>query len=105
MNNKFTNAIIVLLLMFGVFACQKESPVLLPDELPKTADFDNEVALEWMQFYLEIERYTPGYRPPVSARASAYICLAAYQAVVPGMAESYNSLQSTFPAMKLPEAS
>lgn len=104
MNNKFTNAIIVLLLMFGVFACQKESPVLLPDELPKTADFDNEVALEWMQFYLEIERYTPGYLPPVSARASAYICLAAYQAVVPGMAESYNSLQSTFPAMKLPEA-
>jgi len=60
------------------------------------------VALEWNEFYLDIERYTPGYRPPVSARTLAYIGLAAYESVVPGMSD-HRSVISQFTVLDIPE--
>ena len=60
-----------------------------------------EIALSWNKLMLELERHTDGYRPPVSARAFAYISMAAYEVSVPGM-ESYITLQSQFPEYKAP---
>ena len=37
----------------------------------------------WNQIFLELERHTPGYRAPVSARTFAYVSSAAYQASLP----------------------
>lgn len=73
-----------------------------PADFALTKDFSHEVALQWNEFYLEIERYTPGYRPPVSGRTAGYIGLAAYEAVVNGMKQDYNSLGSEFPGLSLP---
>lgn len=89
---------VALLLAVGFFSCQKDE---LPLEQKLTNDFSNEVALDWMQFYPDIERYTPGYRPPVSARTMAYIGLAAYEAAVPGMPE-YNSFSGYYNGLTLP---
>ena len=68
-------------------SCGKEEPLV--EEVnynAPTSTYSAEVALKWNELFLELERFTPGYRPPVSARASAYIGLAAYEAVLPGMA-------------------
>lgn len=44
-----------------------------------------EVALRWNQLFLDIERHAPDYRPCPTARALAYLGLAAYEACIPGM--------------------
>lgn len=41
--------------------------------------------LDWNKILLEMERHTPGYRPPVSARMFAYVEMAAYEAALPAM--------------------
>ena len=74
-----------------------------PDSLSKVSEYDGELALRWNELYLELERYTPGYRPPVSGRALAYMGLAAYESVWPGMAESHRSVGSAFGELELPE--
>lgn len=50
-----------------------------------------EVIVAWNQLLLQLDRHTPGYRPPVSARMYAYMGIAAYQAALPGCPD-HNSL-------------
>lgn len=89
-------------MMWGLSSCTDDfKPIPVPEE-PGTTQYSNEVALKWNQFFLDIERFTPGYRPPVSARASAYIGLAAYEAVQPGMADHYNSFSGYFTGLEVP---
>jgi len=47
----------------------------------------NELARAWTDLFLELERYSEG-RPNASARSTAYIYLAAYETVVPGMTDN-----------------
>jgi hypothetical protein len=44
-----------------------------------------EVCLAWNKLLLELERNTPGYRPPISARMFAYVALGAYEAALPAL--------------------
>ncbi len=46
---------------------------------------DAEVAIAWQDLFLELDRYAPGMRPNSTARAIAYINLAAYEAALPGL--------------------
>jgi hypothetical protein len=55
-----------------------------------------DVALEWNRLMLDLERHTPGYRPPVSARTFAYVEMTAYEASLPSL-EGYVSLEKTCP--------
>lgn len=43
------------------------------------------VATEWFTLALQLTQQTPGFSPPVAARALAYLGLALYESVVPGM--------------------
>ena len=43
------------------------------------------VATEWFQLALLLTQQTPGFSPPVASRALAYLGLALYESVVPGM--------------------
>lgn len=87
-----------LALMVLLPACQKDdtSPTA-----PLAATYDSEVATKWNELLLEVERYTPGYLPPVSARSFAYVGLTAYETTVPGMPE-YKSLGSRYAGLQLP---
>lgn len=49
------------------------------------ANIDNNLINEWTSLLLELERYATGMRPNASARALAYIHLATYETIVPGM--------------------
>lgn len=51
---------------------------------------DVDIAIDWMDLFLELERYAGGMRPNASARAIAYINLAAYETALPS-ARGYNS--------------
>lgn len=103
MNSKLLRFLtIALLLAIGVLSCKKDEPAPVPEQPVLTKDFSKEVALHWMEFYLDIERYTPGYRPPISARALGYIGMAGYESVVPGMPE-YQSLAGQFFGLSLPK--
>lgn len=59
------------------------------------------IALDWNRFILRAEVYTEGFRAPVAARAYGYIGLAAYEAALPALPESYRSLGFLFPGLKL----
>lgn len=60
-----------------------------------------EIALEWNRLFLDLDRYTDSYRPPISSRSSAYIAIAAYETALPTM-ENYKSLSDKFPELLLP---
>ena len=55
--------------------------------ISNVANIDNQVAVRWTSLLLQLERYATGMRPNASARALAYINLAAYETAVPGMTD------------------
>ncbi len=101
---------VMLLLLIGLFSCRQDTSIddtpddVLDGEIVRTSDFDNTIAIEWMNLFLELERFTPGYRPPVSGRSAAYVGLAGYEAAIPGMTETFNSMIGQFPGLELPNA-
>ena len=100
---KFTHVLWLFLLtssLFLVTSCNDETEEIKTEKL-LVKDFDASLPLEWNQLFLDIDRYSPGYRPPAAARLLAYTGLATYEAAVPGMPE-YNSLQYEFPGLNLP---
>ena len=50
-----------------------------------TQKYSHAVATEWMALSLNLIQQTPGFSPPVAARALAYLGLVLYESVVPGM--------------------
>lgn len=53
-----------------------------------TADYSAEVAVEWFKLDSLIAQQTPGFSPPIVARALGYLGLTLYESVVPGMAQN-----------------
>ncbi|MCI4427542.1 MAG: vanadium-dependent haloperoxidase [Burkholderiales bacterium] len=49
--------------------------------------YSADVATEWFALALLLTQQTPGFSPPVAARAFAYLGLALYESVLPGMPE------------------
>ncbi len=80
-------------LLFVLIGCQKEE--ILVDSDP-ASEFSFNIPVTWNRLYLEVERYTPGYKPPVSARNNAYINLIAYESIVNGSNGRYNSFSGYF---------
>ncbi len=56
-----------------------------------TSEFNSDFLMSWTDLQLKLIRTTPGYAPPVAARALGYSYLAIYESVVSGMPE-YSSL-------------
>ena len=48
-------------------------------------DYDHSVATAWFDQILELIRQTPGFSPPVAARALGYAGVTLYEAVAPGI--------------------
>lgn len=65
-------------------ACNRDTATVQPENYRIATD----VMQEWHRLLLELERHTPGYRPPVSARMWSYVELAAWQTALPGVPEA-----------------
>ncbi len=59
-------------------------PAVLATQRP-VSQFTSGVATEWFSLALLLTQQTPGFSPPVASRALAYLGLALYESVVPGM--------------------
>lgn len=74
------------------------------DDNPTSSDnlslTDNDLVFQWTQLLLELERYAIGMRPNASARALAYIYLAAYETAVPAMS-GYVSTDQRFQELRI----
>lgn len=88
--------IVFCLLLNACKSTDEEAKPVAPPAIQAT------VASEWMDVFLEIERYAPGFRPPVAARALAYINLAAYEAIIP-YSTQYQSIAPKFSGLVIPK--
>lgn len=61
-------------------AVRAQEPVARP-----ASAFSANVAVDWFQLSLLLAQQTPGFSPPVTARALGYLGLTLYESVVPGM--------------------
>lgn len=66
-------------------------------------DYSYQIVYDWNEKFLEIERYQAGYRPGPAPRALAYMGISAYEACISGM-PSYNSLESLYAGLSVPDA-
>lgn len=81
MNKYRSSLLIALFLWVGSASGQTTThPNARPAE-----NFSAKVATEWFQLALALTQQTPGFSPPVASRALAYLSLALYESVVPGM--------------------
>ncbi|HMQ07017.1 MAG TPA: vanadium-dependent haloperoxidase [Saprospiraceae bacterium] len=85
-------------MVFFFIACERETFVPLD---PNPSEYTYIVPLKWNELYLELERYTPGYRPPVSGRTAGFIGLIAYETVVPGHRGRYKSIAHVFDGLSI----
>jgi membrane-associated phospholipid phosphatase len=81
--------------------CKKDAPSEVHTSSQPAANYNAAVPRDWMELFLDIDRFSPGYRPPAAARLLAYTNLAAYEAAVSGMPE-FNSMRYQFGGLTLP---
>ncbi|GLR17470.1 vanadium-dependent haloperoxidase [Portibacter lacus] len=87
------NYYLIFALILLVGACQKDE--IQTVDTP-ASEYSHNIPLKWNQLFLVMERFTPGYKPPVSARNNAYINLIAYETIVHGSNGKYKSLAGHF---------
>ncbi len=95
---QFHARLFVAFLLFFVSSC-KTNQEGTPSE--QINNIDATVANEWMDNFLTVERYAPGFRPPVAARSLGFINLAAYESIVPSSAV-YKSVAPNFQGLTIP---
>lgn len=102
MNNQW---ILSLCILISMYACSETEETLTSNvvaETPVVTDNTTEMITQWNDLWLELDRYATGMRPNVTARALAYIHLAAYETVVHDM-EGYTSLEDRFSGFNINE--
>ncbi|MBP7821957.1 MAG: vanadium-dependent haloperoxidase [Saprospiraceae bacterium] len=105
MKNKLLLLALSVMTLLTQWGCKGDDPVDPTTPASKAVkSYTAEVPYEWNQFYLEIVRFTPNYRPPISARTLAYVNYAAYEAAISGMSDDYNSLKDNYNGLTIPEA-
>ncbi len=69
-----------------------------PESIEEPAEYRTAtgITLKLNQLLLDLERQTPGYRPPVSGRMFAYVEMSAYEAALPAL-EGYVSMENFCP--------
>ena len=71
-----------LLLVVAALVCP---PVFAQPAVKPAQGYSAQVATDWFALALQLVQQTPGFSPPVAARALAYLGLTLYESVVPGM--------------------
>jgi PAP2 superfamily len=90
------NATIAGLMCSFASVCASAQPIPAAQNRPENTQisanfYRASVATEWFQLALQLTQQTPGFSPPVAARAFAYLSLALYESTVLGMPQ-YASL-------------
>ncbi len=78
----------LMMVAFVIAAPARVNAQSAPATAPAASGFSASVATEWFQLALLLTQQTPGFSPPVAARAFAYLGLALYESTVPGMPQN-----------------
>ncbi|MCU0325234.1 MAG: vanadium-dependent haloperoxidase [Spirosomaceae bacterium] len=100
----FSASIASLLLMTS---CKDKSAEENPDptSVSKATDtYSSEIATKWVDLELKLIKTTPGYTPPVAARALGYTGLTLYETVVPGIKNNQSLVGQISGLNTLPKA-
>jgi hypothetical protein len=85
------SALALVVLLYSPYSRAQTSPAV-PAAIAKPASaYSSGVVYDWMALDLQLVQQTPGFSPPVAARALGYMGLTLYESVVPGM-PGYQSL-------------
>jgi hypothetical protein len=68
----------------------------------KQNQLNNQLVLEWYNVFLNADRYSEGFRGPISARTMGYIGLAGYESALPQIGNSYQSFAATHLNLNMP---
>ncbi|HDZ15387.1 MAG TPA: hypothetical protein ENH60_10890, partial [Pricia sp.] len=84
LKNKY---LLVFALILVLSACAKDNDddIVTPIAQNGAEAYDAKVVTEWYDLIKTLTIQTPGYTPPVAARAFGYTSIALYEAVVPGI--------------------
>lgn len=73
----------VVLVLLALQSCHSD-PEIAPESAPASS-YDAAVASKWSKLTLQLVRVSPGFTPPVTARAVGYAGLTMYESVVAGL--------------------
>lgn len=102
MNKLKSLYLFVVLIVLFVSSCTKDT-VENTTTFRTVAEYPNDVVFEWNEVFLQIERYSAGFRPGPAPRAVSYLGLSAYEAVIDGM-PGFNSFDGFWAGYKIPAA-
>lgn len=100
MRRACTRGLLALAALCATLPAQAQAPAPAASAAASAGTYSADVATEWFTLALQLTQQTPGMSPPVASRALAYLSLALYESVVPGMpgqrslAGQLNELQS-----------
>jgi membrane-associated phospholipid phosphatase len=95
-------ALPLLVFVLAFSACTSDNNTPKPIETVKLAkDYDSKVVQQWIEMFMNVERYAEFYRPCPAARMMGYVGFAAYEASVSGMPE-YQSIAGRYPNLVIP---
>ena len=83
--------IVAICLVIAFYGCRTNDggENVTPQSLSKsTSSYNNDVAIKWAEMDLRLVRASPGFTPPVAARALGYAGVTLYESVVHGMASN-----------------
>jgi hypothetical protein len=72
--------------MLILVSCAEDKPIV-PVPGNTVDQHSGDIPTRWYQLSLELTKETPGFSPPVAARAFGYTGIALYEALLPGMPE------------------
>lgn len=72
------------LMLFGS-SCKRDDETIFHEDQKAASEYHAAVIVDWYSLIKTLTTETPGYTPPVAARAFGYTGVALYEAVVPGM--------------------
>lgn len=96
-NWKLLSGVLFAFMVLSNVGCKKD----VLDEAKLAQEFSAEVPVSWFKLLEQVDRYSPGVRPPASSRLFGYIGLAGYEAAVHGMPGN-RSLGSHYAGLFLP---
>jgi hypothetical protein len=90
---------VALIATLGLVSCER-----LRDPDPIKLDYvetSGTIVQEWNKFFLDCNDHMPGFRPPIAARALAYMNIIRYEAMAPAF-KTHQSMAYLWPSVKLP---
>lgn len=79
----------IIILLVVLVSCQKQNDGLIEQSSLPARNYSGKFVRDYFTLMCKISKTTPGFFPPQVARAYGYVGLANYEAVVPGIRNSY----------------